>query len=58
MGVVFCAVRAPEYLVGEIDHVSTACVELTASTHVLRVGSGGNVERARCGARQSSSTGS
>ena len=48
MGVVFCAVRAPEYLVGEIDHVSTACVELTASTHVLRVGSGGNVERARC----------
>ena len=38
-----------EDLVGEIDDLSPARVELAAAPHVLRAGGGGDVERARCG---------
>jgi len=41
------AARAAEHLVGEIDHLAPARVELAAPTHVLRGRGGGDVERAR-----------
>ena len=41
-------IRAAEDLVGEIDHVPPAGVELAAPPHVLWAGGGGDVERARC----------
>ena len=39
--------RAAEDLVGEIEHLTPKGVELAATTHVLRVRGGGDVERAR-----------
>ena len=38
-----------EDLVGEIDHLAPARVELAAAPHVLRTCCGGDVERACCG---------
>ena len=47
-----------EDLVGEVDDLPAAGVELAAAAHVLRVGGGGDVERRAAGARQSISSGS